>query len=66
MQNKINPPLYSMPEALALMKIGKTKFYEEAAAGHITILKIGQRSLIPAKSIKAWIKSLPVKCSENR
>jgi excisionase family DNA binding protein len=56
---EVNQPLYSVPETLALLKIGRTLFYKEVAAGRIKAVKSGQRTLVPAQSIKDWIESLP-------
>lgn len=56
---EVGQPLYSVPETLALLKIGRTKLYEEVAAGRIKAVKSGQRTLVPAQSIKDWIESLP-------
>lgn len=59
MRTRNNQLLYSVSETLLLLKIGRTKLYEEIAKGQIKALKSGQRTLIPAKSIKNWVNSLP-------
>lgn len=59
MHIQVNQPIYSVPETLALLKIGRTKFYEEVAAGRIHAVKSGHRTLIPAQTITDWISALP-------
>ena len=46
--------LHPIPEACHLLGIGRTKFYAEAAAGRITIVKVGNKSLVPHRSIEAY------------
>jgi excisionase family DNA binding protein len=46
--------LHPIPEACHLLGIGRTKFYAEVAAGRITIVKIGDKSLVPHRSIEAY------------
>lgn len=60
MQIKLDKPLYTVDEAIGLMRVGRTKFYQELAAGRIFLRKSGQRSLVPAEAIKKWIAALPV------
>lgn len=59
MPKYLSQPLYSVSEVLSLLKIGRTLFYREVAAGRIEIVKSGKRSLVKARSIKNWIDSLP-------
>jgi excisionase family DNA binding protein len=46
-------------EACASLSISRSKLYEEVAAGRLRALKAGSRTLIPTKSIDAWLSSLP-------
>lgn len=55
-----NPPMaYTVNQALALANCGRTKFYEEVAAGRIKTKRLGRRVLIRAEDLKAWLDSLP-------
>ena len=45
---------------LATVPIGRTKLYEEIAAGRLVAVKVGKRTLIRAEDAEAWLKSLPV------
>jgi excisionase family DNA binding protein len=40
--------------------IGRTRAYEEIAAGRLRAVKAGRRTLIPADSAEAWFEELPV------
>jgi excisionase family DNA binding protein len=50
---------YSVNDTCKTLSIGKTKLYEEIAAGRIKPLKSGKRTLIPADQIAGWLSSLP-------
>ncbi|NBX73155.1 DNA-binding protein [bacterium] len=52
-------PLYSVAETLALIKIGRTKFYKEIAQGRIKVVKCGQKTLVTGQAIQDWIEALP-------
>lgn len=65
MRVKLEHPLYTVPETLALIKIGLTKFYAEVAAGRIYTVKAGHRTLVPAEAIYEWIDSLPKSQAKN-
>lgn len=45
---------------LADVPIGRTKLYEEIAAGRLVAVKVGRRTLIRAEDAEAWLNSLPV------
>lgn len=55
-----SPLAYTVKEALRLLPIGRTKFYDEARAGHLKLRKCGRATLILAEDLKAWLGSLPV------
>jgi excisionase family DNA binding protein len=50
--------IYSVAEALQIMKISRTKLYQEVAAGRLKIHKSGRTTLIKAASLKEWIANL--------
>jgi hypothetical protein len=56
----MTPLLFSIPEACRMACIGKTRLYEEAAAGRLVMVKSGRRSLITAESLRAYADSRPV------
>lgn len=50
---------YSPKAAAKLCGIGMTKLYEEIGAGRLRARKCGNRTLIPAEAINAWLAALP-------
>lgn len=58
--------LISIAEALEMMGIGRTTFYEEAKKGKITLKKFGKRkTLVLLASVEEWIESLPTVGGEH-
>jgi excisionase family DNA binding protein len=51
---------FSISEFCARYSIGRTRAYEEIAAGRLRAVKAGQRTLIPEDSAEAWLEALPV------
>lgn len=47
--------LHPVEDALNLLSLGRTKFYEEVEAGRITIIKAGKKTLVPQKSLDAYV-----------
>lgn len=50
--------LLPVPDAYKALGIGRTKFYQIVAAGEISIIKIGKRTLIPRESLTAYAAKL--------
>jgi excisionase family DNA binding protein len=53
------PLAYSIPEACASSRIGRTTLYEAIRAGELRAVKRGRRTLILAEDLKSWITNLP-------
>ena len=51
--------LYTINEACKKSKHSRTRIYEELAAGRLTAIKSGTRTLIPHDALARWIASLP-------
>ena len=49
--------LHDIPEACEILSIGRTKLYAEAKAGRITIVKAGEKSLIPHASLEQYVEA---------
>ncbi len=47
-----HPLTVTVKEALAMIGIGRTSFYELVAGGEITTVKIGRRRLVHAESLR--------------
>lgn len=50
---------FTLKEASAAIGVGETTLYAAIADGRLLALKMGNRTLIPAESLRAWIASLP-------
>ncbi len=50
---------FTLKEASAAIGVGRTTLYAAIADGRLLALKMGNRTLIPAESLRAWIASLP-------
>jgi excisionase family DNA binding protein len=46
--------------------IGRTKAYQEIAAGRLRAVKVGRRTLIPHDAAEAWLAALPELTSLSR
>lgn len=53
------PLAYTVERALSACGIGRTKFYEEIAAGRLKARKVGGRTLVLASDLRAWLEALP-------
>ena len=54
-----NSEFLSVPDACAMVGIGRTKLYALLAEGQITARKAGTRTLIERASLTAWAAALP-------
>jgi excisionase family DNA binding protein len=50
---------YTLKEASLALGIGKTTLYKAIAEGHLSAIKLGNRTLIPADVLRAWIAAMP-------
>jgi excisionase family DNA binding protein len=48
---------YSIQEACGLLSIGRTTLYALIGRGDLTVLKVGRQTLIPTKSLDAFIQA---------
>jgi excisionase family DNA binding protein len=52
--------MLTIPEATFGYGIGRSKFYQEIAAGRIRIRKCGRRTLVSSDDMEAWAEGLPI------
>lgn len=50
---------YSLKEAAAALGVGKSTLYKALSDGALSAVKLGNRTLIPADSLRAWMNSWP-------
>ena len=55
----MDPVAYSVSDVLKLIGISRTKFYALVGGGKIKVRKIGNRTIILARDLNAWLESLP-------
>lgn len=55
----MRPMAYSVSDVIEMIGIGRTKFYQLVSAGKIKTRKIGNRTVVLAAHLNAWLASLP-------
>ncbi|MBP2340285.1 excisionase family DNA binding protein [Saccharothrix coeruleofusca] len=50
--------LYKVPEAMRLLSLSRSTFYEQMRAGRIKFVKQGSATLIPASAIRSYVTLL--------
>lgn len=62
----MDPLFYGVDEAFSLLRIARTKGYQEVKAGRLLIVKNGGKSLIPAASLRDYADLLIREAQERR
>jgi excisionase family DNA binding protein len=47
-------PFYTVPEAGGILRLGRSKLYEEMAAGRLRTIKVGRATRIPAEWLQEY------------
>jgi excisionase family DNA binding protein len=56
---------FSITEFCQRYSIGRTRAYEEIAAGRLRAVKAGRRTLIAEESAEAWFEALPASSADR-
>lgn len=55
----MNEPLLNpLPEAIRRLGFGRSKVYEEIAAGNLHVVKVGRRTLIAETELQRYVRQL--------
>ena len=62
----MNTLAYTIAEACAVTRTGKTALYEAIKAGELRAVKRGRRTLVLPDDLKEWIEKLPtIECQRQ-
>lgn len=56
--------LYPVEEALQLLDLGRSKFYEEVAAGRLRVVKIGRKTRVAEHDLDAYVELLRAEAAD--
>ena len=56
---QLTKTVYRIAELPEIMGIGRSRIYQEIAAGRLRMKKVGKCSLITADAIEKWLDALP-------
>jgi excisionase family DNA binding protein len=54
-----SPLAYTVAETCAVLRVGRTRLYEEIRDGRLPAYKVGKRTLIRRADVEKWLTALP-------
>ena len=58
MRAALQPLFLSVPEAAAVLGVGRTFLYQLVAAKRLALVKLGRKSLVPVESLEALARTI--------
>lgn len=55
----VTPAVYTIAEACAVARIGRSTLYKHIRAGNLRAIKIGARTCIPITELYRWLDAMP-------
>lgn len=55
----VTPAVYTIAEACAVARIGRSTLYKHIRAGNLRAIKIGSRTCIPIDELYRWLEAMP-------
>ena len=59
----MTPAVYTIAEACAVARIGRSTLYKHIRVGNLRAIKIGSRTCIPIDEFYRWLKAMPTSFS---
>ena len=61
----MQPQAFTIPELMAVYKIGRTKIYDEIAAGRLKTYKLGRATRASAHAAAQWQRNLEAATAQD-
>ena len=64
--NRTTPAVYTIAEACAVARIGRSTLYKHIRIGDLRAIKIGSRTCVPIDELYRWLNAMPSSVSVLR
>jgi excisionase family DNA binding protein len=62
----VTPAVYTIAEACAVARIGRSTLYKHIRIGDLRAIKIGSRTCVPIDELYRWLNAMPSSVSVRR
>jgi excisionase family DNA binding protein len=62
----VTPAVYTIAEACAVARIGRSTLYKHIRVGDVRAIKIGSRTCVPIHELYRWLNAMPSSVSVQR